>query len=68
MFDELPQDPADAEEDDPEAPTERHEDEHGFEDNDDATTPIVQDVGEEAVAVSIRNDAADNDDAVIPKT
>ena len=69
IFDELPQDPAGIEDNDPEALTEPHEDEHGFEEaNDiDAATLGVRDVVEEAVMVETGNDAADYDDAVTPK-
>ena len=67
MFDELPQDPADAEDNDPEAPTERHEDEHVFEEDNDPAAVIVCDVVEEAVMVETGNGAAGDDDTVIPK-
>ncbi|KAM5533936.1 hypothetical protein V8D89_012361 [Ganoderma adspersum] len=66
MFDELAQDPADAEDYDLEA-LERREDEHGFKEDDDAATLVGRGVGEDAVVFEIGDEDADDDDAVTPK-
>ncbi|KAI1781678.1 lung seven transmembrane receptor-domain-containing protein [Ganoderma leucocontextum] len=66
MFDELPQDEADAEDYDPEA-VERRGDEPGFKEDDDAVTPVGRGVGEVAVVFEIGDEDADDEDAVTPK-
>ncbi|KAM5539602.1 hypothetical protein V8D89_006711 [Ganoderma adspersum] len=66
VFDELPQDPAGTEDHDPETP-EWHEDERGFEEDNDVATLIIRDVVEEIVVAEIGNDAVRDDDAVTPK-
>lgn len=66
MFDELAQDPADAEDYDLEA-LERREGEHGFKEDDDAATLVGRGVGEDAVVFEIGDVDADDEDAVTPK-